>query len=179
MMNRFFHIFCFLCLGAGMLVSGCKKDDDENSVYNQDERIRRYLDSNNITYVSYGGIFKSYLNTVPNNGRLLQPGDSLYFYFAEYMFSSRVDSLFYTNIAELVEEHGFDPQTFDTRPKGIRYGAEKPPLLKGIEIGLDKCREKDTVMLYMNSDYAYGDRAMGIVPENSSIAVLLILDEIK
>ncbi|MBQ1213615.1 MAG: hypothetical protein IIX81_01140, partial [Tidjanibacter sp.] len=56
-----------------------------------------------------------------------------------------------------------------------RLGGE--PILKGLESALPSCRKGDSVVVFLTSSNAYGDRHVGVVPANTAVMMVLnILD---
>lgn len=154
-----------------LLVCGCNKGTDQNSDSAQRERIISYTSELTTPVRENDGMFITRLNKAEADpGRLrVTNGDSLWVFYAMYTFQSRPDSLFVTNIPSVAEENGFDLKYVEEGPLGIRYG--HTDLIKGFELGLEDGQEGDSLMMFVPSKLAYGNKSAGVVEKFTTIAI--------
>ena len=176
-MNR----WVIAALGVALWLGGCKADDDV--VSRQNTSFESYLKGANAPYAMRGGVYQY----VANSGRssyatdkAVTYGDSVIFNFAAYTFGSPLGTLFYTNVLGWLSSRdaALDVSYWDMTPRRIRYGVT--PLMKGLSNGLAGSRENDSLMLFINSDLAYGDKGLGTVdPDQATVWVVKINKVVK
>lgn len=154
-----------------LLVCGCNKGTDQNSDSAQRERIMSYTDGLTTPVRENDGVFITRLNmSAADPSRLrVTNGDSLWVFYAMYTFNSSPDSLFVTNIPSVADENGFDMKYVETGPLGIRYG--HTDLIKGFAMGLEDAQEGDSLMMFVPSRLAYGNKSAGVVEKFTTIAI--------
>lgn len=165
-----------LPLFVTIMMLSCANQEAVESVEDQKEYIESYLTTYDYDYTSLGGVYRVVTPSKDPSGIYLESGDSLYFYFAQYLFGSSVGDAYYTNIYSVAAAYGMQTETMDFDAYGIEYGAT--PLIEGYELGFEGMQQGDTLMLYMTSDMAYGDTQASVVPKNQSIASLVIMEKI-
>ncbi len=173
---RYATVLTALCLAFG-----CGTDRD--IVPDQRTAIENYLNSKQITdYTIQDGVYRF----VPNDDRetydtdpAAAPGDSVYFMFEEYVFtSSGPGQLCYTNKSAIIgADTVINPQFWPLDPLGVRVGSTG--LIAGLTRGLPGCRQGDSVVMLITSDLAYGDHPMGVVQRNKTIMMMLNILEVK
>lgn len=166
-------------IAATALLAGCNKGDDQNSDGAQRERIIKYTGSLATPVSERDGIFITRLNTQAADPASLrvEPGDSVWIDYAMYTFFSKPDSLFATNIEELAEEKGFDKRYISLEPLAIRYGDTE--LIKGFARGIENALEHDSLMIFVPSKLAYGNKLVGIVKKSTTIAIFADIKKIR
>lgn len=164
-------IFATILLAMITLVS-CKKADYD--VNEQNKAFESFLDSREYSYTVPGGVYRSIY--VPGTGEALASGDSVYINYIGYIFSSGLGTVFTTNLEAEAVKAGLDPAFLKFTPKGLRLGDNS--LLKGIDLGLVGRVEGDSLLLLINSDLAYGNKAIGTVPEGSPLAFNIVIKKI-
>lgn len=166
-------------IAATALLAGCNKGDDQNSDGAQRERIIKYTGSLATPVSERDGVFIARLNTQAADPASLrvEPGDSVWIDYAMYTFFSKPDSLFATNIEELAEEKGFDTRYISLEPLAIRYGDTE--LIKGFARGIENALEHDSLMIFVPSKLAYGNKLVGIVKKSTTIAIFADIKKIR
>ncbi len=161
---------------ALFLLFSCKKEEENDSEGNQRERIESYLSRMNTEYTVINGVYRISLNEEPVTGVRLDGGDSLYFNYAFFTFRNKPDSLLDTNVESIALEYNFDTRYLDFSERGIIYGGTD--ILDGLERGLQGCQGGDTLMLFVPSKYAYGNKMTGMAKKSATIAIFVSLEKV-
>lgn len=165
-----------ILLSAFSLIS-CKKIDEDVSSSKQVERIETYLATKTEPFTIDSDVYRVKTNVVDNSSNIaLAVGDSLYIFYAQYIFNTAPGLLFNTNIKAVAEGDGIDSEAMVYEPLGLKYGESN--IIAGLEIGLRNGIKGDSLMLYITSENAFKDKANGVVPKNSSIAMFVSIDKI-
>lgn len=171
--------FLFTCL----FITSCTGISDD-VVPAQRERIERYLQNSNLEFTNQNGVYVHIGNagrTGYNNATQIAAGDSVYFYFAEYEFTtSRLEPAFYSNrdwIIDELRDQGLSAVYWSRDIYKAKLG--KTPLLKGVERGLPGCREGDSVRMFLTANMAYGENYISTLPLNSSVEWVIWIEEVK
>ncbi|MEG1649149.1 MAG: hypothetical protein RR277_04585, partial [Rikenellaceae bacterium] len=83
--------FVIIVLSLPLLISfiSCERVDESVSAPKQAERIESYLNGSKNPFTIDNGVYRVKTNKVDNSkGAVVEVGDSLYVYFAEYIFKS-------------------------------------------------------------------------------------------
>lgn len=111
-------------------------------------------------------------------------GDTVDMIFWAYVFTNSAVTAatmpFLTNDATLrakLEASGLNTEYWPFEQKVVRVG--ETPLIRGVEMSLPGCRERDTVEVYMTYNMAYGDALVNIIPEQSPIAYFFTIDKVR
>lgn len=162
-----------------VLFCACGKDLD--TLPKQQEAITRYLTGNNFDYTLQDGVYKR----TPNKDRTNYPnepivnvGDSVTFNFEAYTFTTSPGTLFYTNKPYLIEAmSNLNSQYWPKSPIKVKAGATE--MVEGVARGLIQCRQGDSVQLFITSDLAFHDKAMGTIEPNMAIMYVLNIENVK
>lgn len=165
-----------------ILVSACGKADYKEP--DQRTRIENYLNGLKLEFVNQNGVFK-YTKYTAGNTPAAGDGDTVYFYFSGYTFSTGIITggtlnktyLFTTNIGEDADSARFDRTYIDFEPRMVTLGSGDG-LLQGIQLGIEGSAVADTVYLFMASDLAYGSIGKGVVPPGSPVAFKIVINKI-
>ncbi len=172
-----FRLLVIGFLALLLLLGGCKVDTSDLDT--QRANIEKFVETQYPTlYTVHSGVYRYITNGTREGAEqaaMVETGDSLYFRFAAYMFSSSggLGTLYYTNYAALITPAGLP---WSDEPEAARLGVTK--LLKGLEYGLPGCREGDTVQLFFPSDLGYGDKPNGIVSQNTPLAWEIAIEKV-
>ncbi len=159
-----------------LALQSCSDTLLQEDIDEQVTNIESYLDNGKFDYTREGDLFKVVNPVTPSTQISLQEGDSLYFYFAQYLFTSTIGALYYTNIEHLATEANMDLMGLSYEPLAVKYGTT--PLIEGYEIGLNGAMQGDTLTLFMTSELAYGDKYISTLDKNQSIASVVIIEKI-
>jgi len=168
-----------LTMLAAAILCGCGKGDDQNSDGAQRERIIKYTASLTTPVTERDGVFITRLNAIDADPASLrvEHGDSVWIDYAMYTFFSKPDSLFATNIAALAVEKGFDTHYMSLEPLAVKYGDTE--LIKGFASGIESALEHDSLMIFVPSRLAYGNKMVGIVKKRTTIAIFADIKKIR
>ncbi|MCC8018620.1 MAG: FKBP-type peptidyl-prolyl cis-trans isomerase [Rikenellaceae bacterium] len=182
-MNRFRLQILYIPLCA-LFLAGCGSKDD-NTVADQRTAIENFL-TNAYGEDGYDKIDRVYRVAIEREGnynrsRRLEKGDIARFYFAGYEFTSRrIEPAFYSNVDWIIEElqdAGLDPIYWDQDIVEVRLGEGK--VIKGIEKGLEGCREGDSVRVFLTTDLAFGSYYISDMDLYSAVEYVIWLEEVE
>lgn len=144
----------------------CDKQDRENTYINQETRIDAYLSNVDDGYriVKNKGSYRIVIAEGSAKDSL-EVGDSLYFYYSGYTFTSSKGSLFSTNMGEVVRENNITSS--DTLPRKILYN--KSHLISGLYNGLYHVHEGEVCNILFSAKYGYGNTEMFNVPKLTAL----------
>lgn len=163
-----------LCIST----ASCKAEDEYNTDISQRERIVKYLDGLDQRYETFNDIYRLKLNVKPSTpGVRVNEGDSVWLNYAIYTFDTKPDSLVTTNIAQLATEWKLSTDFLSLVPLDMIYGEGK--VFKGWEQGMQNSISGDSMMIFVPSDLAYGDKINGIVKKSTTIAIFVAITESK
>ena len=147
-------------------LASCDKQDRENTYINQEARIDSYLSSVGDEYriVRNNGSNRVIL-TEGSSVDSLEVGDSLYFFYSGYTFSSSKGFLFATNMGEVVRENKLTSS--DTLVKGIKYNSSS--LINGLYNGIYHAHEGEHCNIIFSAKYGYGNTEMFNVPKLTAL----------
>ncbi len=205
-MKRFFSIF-LLVLPAVFLWTACKDNEDvlpdQKSRIRQYLRsthvpkllseieMEESLDENPAFYTVAGDSVYRYIRNYYAADRNQYPeadyGDAVTLTFRMYVFNyaniaetgKEVTMPYYSNDKTLEQSYyntGLTPGAWTFEPLRIELGRTR--ILKGLELALVGCRQRDTVEAYMTYNMAYGQDPLGVIPKESPVAVFFTVDEV-
>lgn len=140
------------------VIVSCSKQDDENTYISQESSIDSYITSLVSTY-NYKVVRKSGSNRViissGSSADSLETGDSLYFHYSGYAFSSGKGSLFVTNDTTIAKANSF---VTDGVARKVVYGNDG--LISGLHNGLHGVRTGQECYIVFSAKYGYGNKVM-------------------
>lgn len=148
----------------------------------QRTQIEKYLTKNNLEYAITAD--SAYVHLAGNKylgeeqGRAAAMGDAVTFNFEAYTFSSApATSPYYTNKQELAERlNNLNTQYWNFEPRVVRLG--NGDILKPLEDALVGSLRGDSLAVFMTSSIAYGESGMGVVPANTAVMYVLIVEDV-
>lgn len=156
---------------ALLICFSCGRVDEYDTEEMQCERIESYLIDNDIDFTMRNNVYKQVLNEVTNiSTTRLEKGDSLYLYYAGYAFDDEIGDLYTTNMEDIALSQSV-AFTGDFEPLKIVYG--ESDIIDGLYVGLDSALQGDSLMLYMPSTMAYGDKICGVLSKYTPIAMMV------
>lgn len=207
MSERRFHIILShaapLLLALLALAAGCVKEEDV--LPKQQESIVSFLTGAHSPrlvseqeagessgqaefYTSFGRSAFRYIRHYYDEERAARPevapGDEVELVFWAYLFQNRAITAqtmpLLTNdvtLREALMDAGVNTTYWSFEPLKVRVGDNS--LIRGVQLSLPGCRERDTVEVYMSYDMAYGDDPLGTVPEESPVAFFYTIDSVR
>ena len=203
-MKRFLTIL-FLTLPIVAMWCACSQDEDvlpdqQSQIRSFLERthspqliseaqLATSLDVDPPFYSVSGDSVYRYIRNYYEAGRSERPqadyGDLVQVTFRMYLFQNtaivfegqEITMPFYSNDASLAEsfyQAGLTPGAWTFEPLTVELG--RTQIIKGFELALVGCRERDTVEVYMTYNMAYGDKTLGAIPKESSVAIFFTVD---
>lgn len=167
-----FTILIFIAI----FTCACSKGDEADALDAQKRYIETYLDSKGWEYTHEHGIYRALLSRT-GSGESAQRGDSVWFYFSEYMFGSGgPDRYVYTNMREVAEAAGAETTLLSFQPKRIKLGAGQ--VMAALDKGMENTVQGDTLLLLVPSNHAYGDKNFGAVDRNTAVSFVVVIDRI-
>lgn len=175
----------FIIASIAVALWACGKDD--SVVPDQQDVIRAFLDGNELEYDVQGGVYRHFGARGIVEAPTLENGDQVGFMFelypARYTYAttslSRLSPVpttaIFTNKQGVIDtlmraNANFDP-AWPTDPFVARVGSEA--LIEGLNRGLAGCREGDSVLLFITSDLALGDKMTGTVAANTALLYVI------
>lgn len=135
-------------------------------------------------YTRCGDAYRHITNVYRTNrpSKRIAEGSKITFRYEAYLFESAPSNIPYaTNNramgALLAEQYGLDTTYWDFSPAERILGTD--PIIKGLELTLPDCAAGDTVYTFMPYEAAYGDRAMGVIPAESAVMMVTVIDNVE
>ena len=164
-------ILALLCI-----VASCSSSED--TLESQENTIVNFLTQSNLNFVDFRGVYRHIYHT-KSGEETVAIGDSVAIYYSGYQFSQGRDkglgSYYYGNIKSDAVENKFDTVIMDFTPMKIKVGAGN---LSGLNIALPGVHRGDSMIIYMTSEYAYGQEGCYTVPKSTSIAMKIVIDSV-
>lgn len=168
-------IFYILSILSAILFTSCT---DYNEIDDQRTYIVDYLDDLDVEYDILGNVFRYFDDTTTDQdsteeseseAEYITKGSKFYIYFIGYTFTSYPASVFFTNIESVAQANfeNVDSTYWSFEPLEIVLGETE--LIKGLETGLEGCQYGDIVYIFMTYEQAYGEKGIGVVPENTAV----------
>ena len=171
----------FICsaAAAAFLLLSCAKEEKELTVADQEAAIESYINQNFSQYyiVRRGGSNRIIVDTtVVGATDSLEYGDSLYFYYAGYTFTSSPSSLFSTNNEYLATESGFSLSDQDFSIKKVHFtpGA----MISGLENGLYGVKDGEHCVILFSAKYGFYDDYVYNIPKLSALAFEIWVEDV-
>jgi hypothetical protein len=158
------------------VLAGCSNSDD--TLESQESTITNFLIQNKLDFIDLKGVYR-HIRHNSQNGEVVAQEDSIAIYYSGHRFSASgnlgLGSYFYGNIKSDAEANKFETSKMDFSPMRIKVGAGN---LAGLDMALPGTHRGDTIIIYMTSDYAYGERGCYTVPKSASIAMKVVVDSV-
>lgn len=153
-------IFIFM----SFLLFACAEQDRDVTIINQEASIDKYLESlsNNFEVISESGSNRVIIEE--GNGEVAAVGDSVYFYYAGYIFNSGKGNLFATNNKSVADKAEF---TLINGVEGKVVGGDD--LIKGLSKGLIGVKQGEQCNVIFSAKYGYDNESVYNVPKLSPL----------
>lgn len=162
-----------------VLCTACTKDDKALTIANQEAAIDSYIASTLKDYplVRNNGSNRVIVEEALNpSAKVLEYGDSLYFYYAGYVFTSSPSTLFATNVEEVAIQSGFEITDPDFSVMKIPF--EKGSIIVGLENGLAGTKEGEHCVILFSAQYGFYSDAVYNIPRLSALAFEIWIDKV-
>ena len=167
--------YIYLLLAASILnmAAGCTKQDRENTIISQEERIDDYISSlADVEVVHNNGSNRVVVS--PGSSTVAETGDSIYMRFSAYIFSNGPGTLFASNDTSIVDNNDFSET--ESLYGEIRLGTTD--LVPGLEYGLEGVAEGEHCYIIFSAKYGFNNTVVGIVPKLSPLFFDIYVDRI-
>ena len=166
----------FTILAIAIVMVSCEKQDNENTYVSQEQSIDTYITSLVSTY-SYKVVRLNGSNRVVisagTSADSLEVGDSLYFHYSGYVFSSCKGSLFVTNYTTVAKANSF---VTDGAAKKIVLGSDG--FISGLHNGLHGVMTGENCYIIFSGKYGYGNSVMFNLSKLSPLLFDITVDKI-
>jgi hypothetical protein len=159
------------------IVASCSKQEFETLMVNQGMELENFAGSHPDSLVVFqNGVWRIILEK-GNEDVVAEAGDSLFFDYAAYTFSSGPGLLFDTNILEKAEGAalGHDLNYYATR--GTLVGRGK--LVAGLDRGLVGAAVGEKCYVAFTARHGFGDVQIGMVPKSSPLIYEVWVKDVK
>lgn len=171
------HIMIAVTAAAGLI--SCANEDKKLTIADQEAAIDSYITQNyaNNTVVRKNGSNRVILDsTSVNIPDSLMYGDSLYFYYAGYIFTNSPSRLFSTNNYDVAEESGFVISNRDYSVRKILYN--KGCMVNGLENGMYGVKDGGHYLILFSAQYGFYDSYVYNIPKLSALAYEIWVDRV-
>lgn len=171
------HIMIAVTAAAGLI--SCANEDKKLTIADQEAAIDSYITQNyaNNTVVRRNGSNRVILDsTSVNIPDSLMYGDSLYFYYAGYIFTNSPSKLFSTNNYDVAEESGFVISNRDYSVRKILYN--KGCMVNGLENGMYGVKDGGHYLILFSAQYGFYDSYVYNIPKLSALAYEIWVDRV-
>lgn len=165
-----------LFLFSVLVLAACS-NDVKLTLINQEESIDKYLNSTfkDSTVVNNKGSYRIVISADESKPEA-ESGDSLYLYYAGYVFTSSPSSIFATNIKEVAEGSGL--QLTDPDYSVLKVVLGKGELIKGLEHGLTGTHEGEHCIIVFPGDLGFGNIKQYNIPKLSALAYEIWVEKV-
>lgn len=178
-------------LAFSITLISCVKEKLENTYNSQEDRIDQFIEKNRYVKTTENGVSvtdtlrvvyndgSSRLVTKEGEGEELKSNGSIAFYYAGYTFNGSISNsnLFTTNHLETATSAGWD--LTDKEYDILTINLAEYELIKGLLNGLTGVKAQEECMIFFSGKYAFGKRALGIVPANSALVYKIWVESIS
>ena len=166
----------FTILAIAIVMVSCEKQDNENTYVTQEQSIDTYITKLVSTY-NYKVVRLNGSNRVVvssgTSADSLEVGDSLYFHYSGYVFSSGKGSLFATNDTTVAKANNF---VTDGAAQKVVLGNDG--FISGLHNGLNGVRTGENCYIIFSGKYGYGNSVMFNLSRLSPLLFDITVDKI-
>lgn len=177
MRNRaLFHIIISLLILATL--TSCKKETLQLTIAKQEEDIEKFINSKyeENEVIRKGGSNRIIIEKQEDADVFLEKGDSVYLYYAGYIFTNSPSSIFTTNVKEIAENTGLNLTGSNFEVSKILYN--KSNFIPGLYNGLDSVSTKEHSLIVFSSKYGFGNEVVYNIPKMSALIYEIWVDKI-
>lgn len=168
-MNRTAHrIIATVFIAAAMLSVSCTKQEQENTIIDQEKNIDNYINSKKEnTVVRNNGSNRLIIDPAEEGSPVIEKGDTVYFYYAGYIFNSSKGELFDTNRLETAQQAGFN--LTDKKYEVMVTIAGEGNLVSGLKNGLIGAAQGEHSEIIFSAKYGFGNQFVYNIPKLSAL----------
>lgn len=178
-------------LTLSLSLTSCVKEKLENTYNTQEDKIDQFIEKNRYIKTTVDGKTEtdtlrvvynggsSRLVTKEGEGEELKSNGMVAFYYAGYTFNGNISNsnLFATNHLETATSAGW--QLTDKSYDIMTIDMTEYELIKGLFNGLTGVKAGEECQIFFSGKYAFGKRALGIVPANSALVYKIWVESIS
>lgn len=173
MKRTVFYVLVCICLCA----VSCTKEDRKATIIQQESSIDSYIGSLvKDTVVYRDGVVRAIIEQGVKKDTAAV-GDSVYFFYAGYIFTNGKGKLFYTNSDSVATANNVSLASTEAVLRNTKLG--NGDLIEGLERGLVGMRQNEHAYIVFNADYGYGNSRVGQVPAMSALLFEVWLEQIR
>lgn len=164
---------------AVIALASCNKKALEDTYMKQEANIETYITRQfaNMPVTRRNGSNRITVDTVNISvSDSLVYGDSLFIYYAGYIFTSQPSGIFATNVQSIAEQSKLDLDSADYSVKKILY--EPNSLIMGLDNGLYGVKNGEHCIVVFSGKYGFGSEPVVNVPKNSALAYEIWVEDI-
>lgn len=150
----------------------CQKQERENNIAEQETQIDTYVGNQTADSVVFnGGVYRIIKRF--GSGPEVERGDSVYFYYAIYRFSSGKGQLYATNNDSVAKVNSFP--VMDSLETTVLNGEK---LMPGLFYGMTGMRQGEYCNLVFSSKRGYGNKVVYNIEKNVPLFVEVWLEKV-
>ena len=159
-------------------LAGCAKEERELVYANQEIAMEKYLKGKfpNDSIIRNNGSNRVIIDSSAS-ASILEYGDTLYLFYAGYVFNGSPAALFATNVKSVAESAKFTLTDADFSPLVVQYN--QGVFVEGLENGLSGVREGEHSIILFSAKYGFGNDAVYNIPKMSALIYEVWIDRIK
>ena len=158
-------------------LAGCAKEERELAYANQESAIEKYLQGKfpGDSVIRNNGANRVIIDSA-SSANILEYGDTLYLFYAGYVFNGSPSALFATNVQSVAESAKFTLTDADFSPLVVQYN--KGVFVEGLENGLFGVGEGEHSIILFSAKYGFGNDAIYNIPKLSALLYEVWIDRI-
>ncbi len=166
--NPILALVVLVCAAAS-----CAKEGIALTYLNQDAQIEKYV-SDQLSKIE--GSRASFENDTARlvvregSGEVLRDGGTVAFYYAGYVFTGSLSTLFATNNEDVAQSAGWSGLSGEDRYSVQVADLSGGQLLEGLRRGLVGVRPGEECLILFNGKLGYGRKVQGTIPAGSALA---------
>ncbi len=165
-------LFTFLSTVLLLASVSCQKQERENNIAQQEAQIDTYVESQKSDSVVFNnGVYRIIKKF--GSGAELEKGDSVYFYYAIYKFSSGKGELYATNRDSVAKANNF---SVTSEPKSAVLNRKN--FIPGLFYGMDGMQQGEYSNLVFSSRNGYGNDVVYNIGKNVPLFVEVWIEKI-
>lgn len=161
-----------------LVLVSCSKQDNELTILNQESAIDKYITG---SFADYRIVRNSGSNRIVINegdsADTLAFGDSLSFYYAGYVFSSGLGTIFATNNIDIAIATSFSTTDADYTPLKVIFSNDS--FTSGLRNGMLGMKENEHAYIVFSAKYGFYNTQLYNIPKLSPLIYQVWIEKIK